>query len=126
MVIGVTTLVFLAGYILTKVINRDPAKTEKTHQVIGTWKTEDGTEKLIISKGSLIYIDQSIGIEDTCTYVLEQFSDEEDVFVLNPTKENEKGILGAFEEIKYRDGTLVGSILVDDVGVHTTEFRKKW
>ena len=126
MVIGVTTLVFLAGYILTKVINRDPAKSETTHQVIGTWTTEDGTEKLIISKGSLIYIDESIGIEDTCTYVMENFGDQEDIFVLYPTKDNEVGILGVFEEIKYRDGSLFGSILVDDVGVHTTEFRKEW
>ena len=126
MVIGVTTLVFISGYVLTKLISRDKGNSDIKQQIIGTWTTEDGTEKLIISNKSLIYIDKSVDIKDTCTYITEQFGNEEKVFVLKPTKDNEMGILGAFEEIKYIEGIIVGSILIHDVGVHTTEFRKDW
>ena len=126
MVIGVTTLVFISGYVLTKLISRDKGNSDIKQQIIGTWTTEDGTEKLIISNKSLIYIDKSVDIKDTCTYVMKQFDDEEIEFILYPTKDNKKGILGAFEEIKYSDEQLVGSILIHDIGVHTTEFRKDW
>lgn len=96
------------------------------HEILGTWTTEDGIEKLVISKRFLIYTCQSYNIEDTCKYVTKRFDFEEKGFFLYPTKDNEIGILGAFEQIEYRDHSLFGSILIHDMGVNITEFRKKW
>lgn len=95
LVVGVVLFVLVTGYFLVKVIYSERTKVNTNQHIIDTWSTERGDEKLIISKGSLIYIDESIVIEDTCTYVEEQ-CDDVDEFVLYPKKDNEMGILGPF------------------------------
>ena len=101
-------------------------KFDLEQEIIGTWTTESGIEKLVISKGSLIYTCESYNIKDTCNYVIKHSDFEKKEFVLYPTEDNKIGILGAFEKIEYRGGSLFGSILIHDMGVNTTEFRKEW
>lgn len=101
-------------------------KSSLQQEILGTWTTESGIEKLIISKDFLIYTAESYHIKDTCKYVIKRFDDKEKVFFLYPTKDNEIGILGAFEKIEYRGRSLFGSILIHDMGVNITEFRKEW
>lgn len=119
-------IVLLASYILVKVFYGERKKEITNPKLIGTWTTEDGTEKLVISQNSLIYIHEQSGIVNTCNYVTEQYDVEVDEFVLLPSKDNEILILGAFEKIEYSDGRLVGSILIHDEGVIATEFRREW
>ena len=95
-------------------------------EIIGTWTSQSGLEKLVISKDFLIYTCESYSIKDSCKYVIKPYDSGEKGFFLYPTKDNETGILGAFEQIEYRGISLFGSILIHDVGVNTTEFRKEW
>ena len=101
-------------------------KSGCNQELIGTWTTEDGTEKIIISKNTLIYDSKSSGRDDACPYVIENSDYEKGTCTLYPSKKSEMQILGMFEKIEYRDHMLVGSILVSDVGIYTREFRKSW
>ena len=101
-------------------------KTNPDQKMIGTWTTENGDEKLIISKRSLVYTSDTLKKMRTYKYVTKYFEGQADEFALYPTKDNKMQILGAFQKIRYRDGSLIGSILVHDSGVIETEFRKEW
>lgn len=46
-------------------------------EIIGTWTTEGGIEKLLISRGSLNYTCESYDIEGTCKYVIKHLNFKE-------------------------------------------------
>lgn len=97
--------------------------------ILGTWTTESGDEKFEIKNGSVIYSSESYGVEAPKSYVVTEFYFKEEVLdyaVWKPAKENESGLLGLYEEIRYRDGSLFGGIMVHDMGFLETEFRKNW
>jgi hypothetical protein len=106
----------------TKVLKRTGLKQE----IIGTWTTEDGIDKLEIRKHHLVYISDNLPINKTQAYVTKDFDFENESFFLYPTKFNKIGIIGVFERIEYRDGSLFGGILIHDVDYVEWEFRKKW
>lgn len=104
----------------------DRMRLNLEREIMGTWTTEDEREKLVIGKETLHYTDESIGIEETHTYLTEDFDLEYNRLFLKPTKDNETGLFSVFEKIEYRDGSLFGGILISDVGYNETEFRKEW
>ena len=128
----VVLILLVIMYFLIQAIYGDGQKKPGWEQdIIGTWITEDGTEKLVISKRSLIYTDEPLGIEKTCDYVTnyhETDNEENNFFyvTLNPPNDNETGMIGMFEKIEYRGRSMFGGIMISDVGYHETEFRKEW
>lgn len=135
----VLVLLFIAGYSLIEVIYWDisgiqPAssymKISKTdilkQEIIGTWTTEDGIDKLVIRKHHLIYINDDLEIEETYAYITKDSDFKDESFFLYPTEFNKTGVIGAFEKIEYRDGSLFGGILIHDDDYVEWEFRKKW
>jgi hypothetical protein len=97
-------------------------------QVLGNWVSEDGEERLEITKDFLIYSYGPDFKEETYTYIFETWHSEyeKDRFILLPTWDNKNGIIGAFEKIEYTGFSLIGSILVHDMAVVETEFRRDW
>ena len=112
---GMVLLLLVAGFFLY--VKRD---------IIGTWTTEEGTERLVIRHCFLTHTDKYIETKETRFYVMRNFNFEDDDFFLKPTILNRSGLLGMYEKIEYSGGRLFGSILVSDLGVMKTEFRKKW
>ena len=94
--------------------------------VAGTWTTQDGSEKLKIRLCYLVYTYDEIEIKERHLYKVRSLNFEDKDFSLKPTKFTRNGILGMYEEIKYRDRILIGGILISDVGYKQTEFRKNW
>ena len=93
--------------------------------IIGTWTTENGAIKLVINRFYLTLTYGEIDLKETHTYVTKFYSKDE-IFLLEPTRFNKNGILGMYEKIEYRHGSLFGGILISDVGYDETEFRKEW
>ena len=125
-------LLLVIMYILIQSIYGNSQKEPKWKQdILGTWTTEDGTEKLVISKRSLVYTDEPLNIHKTCTYVTnyhETDNEENNFFyvTLKPEKEDESRMIGMFEKIEYRGHSMFGGVMISDVGYHETEFRKGW
>jgi len=137
--IPVAVVLFIAGYILIEVIYWDisgiqPApsymkvwkKPILKQEIIGTWTTEDGMDKLVIRKYYLVYRSDDFDIKEIQAYVTKGFDFEDESFFLYPTKLNKIGIIGAFEKIEYRDGSLFGGIGISDGDYAEWEFRKEW
>lgn len=128
-IIIILSLVVVVVLLLLVVVYRMyfySSNSDFEREVIGTWTTEDGKEKLIIKKGSLTYSDEDYGTDDPCKYVIKHFNYDKDLCFLYPTKNNEMRLLGMFEKIESRNQILTGSILIHDEGVYKREFRKDW
>ena len=94
-------------------------------KVIGTWTSENGSRKLIITKDYMEHSFENLDSE-RCTYVAENLDFEKDKLFLYPTKENKTSSLDAFARFAYHDGSLFGSIMILDMGESEVEFRKDW
>ena len=82
----VVLLVLVAGYRLVQIYGSSK-KLDLKQEILGTWTTSDGIQKLVIKKKSLIHTDQSIGIKDTCTYIIEHVNLEYGKVYLKPTED---------------------------------------
>lgn len=128
----VVLILLVVMYFLIQAIYGDGQKKPDWEQdIIGTWTTEDGTEKLVISKHSLVYTDEPLDITKTCTYITKyhETDNEENNFfyvTLKSEIDNESGMIGMFEQIEYRGRSMFGGVMISDVGYHETEFRKNW
>lgn len=125
-----TTLLMVAGVVLLGVVagygKFGGGKNSFMRQnVIGTWTTENGAIKLVINRFYLTLTYDEINLKETHRYVTKFYSKDE-IFFLEPTRFNKIGILGMYEKIEYRNGSLFGGILISDVGYDETEFRKEW
>ena len=125
-------LLLVIMYILIQSIYGNSQKEPKWKQdILGTWTTEDGTEKLVISKLFLVYTDEPLNIHKTCTYVAKyhETDNEKNNFfyiTLKSDKNDDSGMIGMFEKIEYRGRSMFGGVMISDVGYHETEFRKNW
>ena len=128
--ISVVAVLFIGYKIGDFIDNNDiKIKVNRKKDVLGTWTTEDGNETLIIKRKSVTYISKSINIKEVCKYRTSYtvLSNDELVSIkLKPLESSDYQILGAFQEIEYRDKSLFGSILISDYGYVVTEFRKTW
>ena len=82
----VVLLILVAGYRLVQIYGSSK-KLDLKQEILGTWTTSDGIQKLVIKKKSLIHTDQSIGIKDTCTYIIEHVNLEYGKVYLKPTED---------------------------------------
>ena len=129
--VGILILLVVMYFLIQAIYGNGQKKPNWEQDIIGTWTTEDGTEKLIISKRSLVYTDEPLNIEKTCTYVTKyhETDNEKNSFfyvTLKSDKNDDSGMIGMFEKIEYRGRRMFGGIMISDVGYHETEFRKEW
>lgn len=129
--VGVLLILIIMYNLIQAIYGSSQDKPGWEKDIIGTWTTEDGTEKLVISKRSLVYTDTPLGIEKSCNYIAkyhETDREEENFFyiTLKSDKNDENGMIGMFEKIEYRGRSMFGGIMISDVGYHETEFRKEW
>lgn len=117
-IVVVLLIVLIVGYVGIKYSLKKDA--------MGTWTTQDGSEKLLINNFYLVYIDESSDVKETHLYLVKDFNSEYHEFYLYPSIFNKIGILGMYEKIQYRNGSLFGGILISDDGYYETEFRKEW
>lgn len=96
--------------------------------ILGTWVTENGAEKLLIGKKSLVYIAEDLDPEYVENYIIEDvsYNNESSYQTLKPAKDNESKTLGLFEEIKHINGSLIGCLMIHDLEYRQTEFRRHW
>lgn len=123
--LGLIVVVSAAGYVFYS----QGVDSNYNKYILGAWTTEDGKEKMEIKKASLVYSSESYGIEAAKSYVVTEFNFQKDVLyyaLLKPSENNESRLLGSYEEICYRDGSLFGGIMVYDLDFLETEFRRKW
>ena len=130
-IVGILLLLAIMYTLIQAIYGNGEKKPNWKQDIIGTWTTEDGTEKLIISKHSLVYSDEPLDIKKSCTYVTKYHETDrkEDNFfyvTLKPEKNDESGMIGMFEKIEYRGRSMFGGVMISDVGYHETEFRKEW
>lgn len=112
-------------------MKNEKQKPNWEQDIIGTWTTEDGKEKLVISNRSVVYTDEPLNIQRACNYVAnyhESDREKENFFyvTLNPPQDSETQLIGMFEKIEYRGSSMFGVIMIHDLGYHKTEFRKEW
>lgn len=128
LVVVVALIIFVTVYFIAKAKYGISLKLNWRKDIIGTWLTEDGKKKLVIHKSSLDFIDQ-YGQKGPCTYKTQDLNFKKDgsfYVLLKPSDNNQAGMLGMYEEIIHRDHSLIGGIMIYDLGYHETEFRKDW
>ncbi len=130
-VIGILLLLVIMYILIQAIYGNVEKKPNWEQDILGTWTTEDGTEKLVISKRSVVYTDTPLSIEKTCNYIAkyhETDREEENFFyiTLKSDKNDDNGMIGMFEKIEYRGRSMFGVVIITDVGYHETEFRKNW
>ena len=124
--LSLVVLIFVVAYKLIPETNVIKMKFKLKQKLIGTWITEDGEIKLVINHSYLTYSDDYNGMKERHFYRTEDFKFKEGKFVVKPVKFDKRHVFGLFEKIKYSNDTLVGRILVSDVGVSEWELRKDW